>query len=296
MHHGAGIVKVAVMMQGQNEQGPLSHQTRAAWVESRFHQFTAPGLPVNDQVWVKVGEYEVGEGPVKLGGVVGWDEGDQEWIGIAELQHLVGCHLSMPPLGHAGDDDEQHGEVPTHRTGRDGGGGQQQESGGANEHGLCSVHASQFVDPFLHQVKPRLRFQIVRLAVRPPAPCTQLNAGTENLLCRFTRHGCKGGHEQAERCPDRKQRQGGCHVGRWRGQDDHRAHHQGHAQPFAAELRCRVACHGPAALANALRCVELPLSTLHRILGAAESFSVGNRDAVITDQGLTSCLRRTLPL
>ena len=54
--------------------------------------------------------------------------------------------------------------------------------------------------------------------------------------------------------------------------------------------------HCAASLTDAFRSVELGLSTLDGVLGTAEAFPVGNRDAVLADQGLTSARRRTLPL
>ncbi|MEC7722529.1 MAG: hypothetical protein VYC27_04545 [Candidatus Thermoplasmatota archaeon] len=54
--------------------------------------------------------------------------------------------------------------------------------------------------------------------------------------------------------------------------------------------------HRTAPLTDAFRRLELGLSTLDGVLGSAEAFPVGNRDAVLADQGLTSLRRRTLPL
>ena len=57
-----------------------------------------------------------------------------------------------------------------------------------------------------------------------------------------------------------------------------------------------MAGHCSASLADAFCSAELGLCTLDGVLGSAEAFPIGNRDAILADQGLTSALRRTLPL
>ena len=224
------------MMEGQDKQGALADKARTTGVQGGLHQFVAPCPPVDDQIGVEVSEDEVGQGAVELCGVVGGHEGDEQRVGVPKLQHLVRGDLSVPPLGHARHDDEQHRKVPSDRARGDGGSGQQQHGRGPNEEGLCGVDAPQFIDAFLHQIQTWLCLEVMRLPVGSAAPRTKLNSSPQHLLRGLASKGRKGRYEQAERRPDGQESQRRRDVGGWSSEDDHGTHHEGDAQPFAPEL------------------------------------------------------------